>query len=181
MKKLIAAIVISALAGSALAQTSGKKKGALWGAGLGAVAGGLYGGHGSDALIGAAVGTGIGYVIGNQSDKKKAQEMSAQSPKGTHSETGPFGGTKWALVDWAPKSGQDEFKSKTFAFGKDGWLTTTTVNKDGRTASVKENYRVVDDTLIINRQNYLVNCKFKLDGERLMVDTSKLRATLKKI
>jgi hypothetical protein len=176
---------MSLIAGGAAAQqeqqqASGKKKGMLWGAGLGAVVGGIYGGHGSDALIGAAVGTGIGYVVGNQADKKKAQEMSAQSPKGTHGETGPFAGTTWRLQDWSPKTGKEEFKSKTFAFGKDGWLTTTTVHKDGRKATQRENYRVVDDVLIINRGDYLVNAKFALQGDQLQVDTSKLRAILKR-
>src|SRR6185369_8660796 len=100
MKKLIGAILVStALAGCATDSGTGM----AWGAGLGALAGGLYGGHGSDALIGAAIGTGIGYVVGNESDKKKAQQMSTQSqPAYTHSETGPFGGTSWRLVDWAP-------------------------------------------------------------------------------
>jgi hypothetical protein len=178
--RIFAALLIAALAGSAAAQTSGKKKGTLWGAGLGAVAGGIYGGHGSDALIGAAVGAGVGYVIGNESDKKKAQEMSAQSPKGTHSETGPFAGTKWRLMDWQPKTGKEDFKSKTFSFSKDGWVTTTTTHKDGRKATDRESYRVVGDTLIINKGDYLVNCKFAIEGDQITVDTSKFRAILKR-
>jgi hypothetical protein len=180
MKRILAALLIATLAGGAAAQTSGKKKGMLWGAGLGAVTGGIIGGHGSDALIGAAVGTGIGYLVGNNADKKKAEELNAQSKNSTHSETGPFAGTKWRLQDWSPKSGKEEFKSKTFAFGKDGWLTTTTTHKDGRKATERENYRVVGDTLIVNKDDYLVNCKFAIQGEQLTVDTSKLRAIFKR-
>jgi hypothetical protein len=182
MKRLIALVIVATLAGSSTAQeTTGKKKGSIWGAGLGAIAGGIYGGHGSDALIGAAIGTGIGYLIGNESDKKKAKEMSAQPPAQRPNETAAFAGTSWRLQDWAPKTGKEEFKSKAFAFSKDGWVTTTTVHKDGRKASVRENYRVVGDTLIINRDNYLVNCKFNMQGDQLMVDTQSLRATLQKI
>jgi hypothetical protein len=183
MKKIILAILI-ATAPSAWAQESTTKsstKGMAWGAGIGALVGGVYGRHGSDALIGAAVGTGIGYVIGNNKDKKKAQQMSAQSPDKTHSETGSFAGTSWQLQDWEPKTGKETFKDKTFTFGSDGWVTTTTTNKDGRKATVRENYRVVDDTLVINRNNYIVNCKFALNGDQLTVNTSKLRAILKKI
>jgi hypothetical protein len=180
MKRILAALLIATLAGSVAAQTSGKKKGMLWGAGLGAVTGGIIGGHGSDALIGAAVGTGIGYLVGNEADKKKAEELNAQSRNSTHSETGPFAGTTWRLQDWSTKTGKEEFKSKSFAFGKDGWLTTTTIHKDGRKATERENYRVVGDTLIVNKGDYLVNCKFAIQGDQLQVDTSKLRAIFKR-
>lgn len=179
--RIVAALLITAVAcGAAAQESSGKKKGMLWGAGLGAVAGGVIGGHGSDALIGAAVGTGIGYIVGNESDKKKAQEMSAQSPKGTHGETGPFAGTTWRLMDWSPKSGKEVFKSKTFSFGKDGWLTTSTTNKDGRKTTDREHYRVVDNTLIVNKGDYLLNFKFAVQGDQLTVDAEKLRAILKR-
>jgi hypothetical protein len=180
--KFVAAILIAVVAGSAAAQqeTSGKKKGMLWGAGLGLVTGGIIGGHGSDALIGAAVGTGIGYIVGNESDKKKAEQMNAQSKNATHSETGPFAGTTWRLQDWSPKTGKEQWKSKSFAFGKDGWVTTTTTHKDGRKATERENYRVVDNTLIVNKGDYLVNYKFAIQGDQLTVDASKGRAILKR-
>jgi len=182
MKKfaLVALLIAATMAAQAQETTSSKKKGMLWGAGLGAIAGGLIGGHGSDALIGAAVGTGIGYIVGNESDKKKAQEMSAQSPKGTHSETGPFAGTTWRLQDWSPKSGKEEWKSKSFTFGKDGWVTTSTTHKNGRKATERENYRVVDNTLIVNKGDYLVNYRFAIQGDQLTVDNSKGRAILKR-
>ena len=182
MKRIFAAFLIAIVAGGATAQqqTSSKKKGMLWGAGLGAVAGGIIGGHGSDALIGAAVGTGIGYVVGNQADKKKAEEMNAQSPKGTHNETGPFAGTNWRLQDWSPKTGKEAFKSKLFTFGKDGWLTTHTTNKDGKKLTDRENYRVVGDTLIVNKGDYLLNFKFSMQGDQLTVDSEKVRAILKR-
>lgn len=179
MKKTLAALMmVTALAGCA----TDAGRGAGWGAGLGAIAGGLYGGHGSDALIGAAIGTGIGYVVGNESDKRKAQAMTQQSaPAYNHNETGPFGGTSWRLVDWAPKSGNEGFKSKTFAFGRDGWVRTTTVGNDGRTDTDTENYRVVGDTLIVNKGDYLINYKYRMQGDQLTVDTSKLRVTLRRI
>ena len=107
-------------------------------------------------------------MIGNEQDKKKAQEINAQSKNSTHSETGPFAGTTWPLRDWSPKTGKEEFKSKSFAFGKDGWVTTTTTHKDGRKANERENYRVVDDTLIVNK------------GDQLTVDAPKGRAILQR-
>ena len=183
--KILAAILIAAMTGGAAAQeqqTSSKKKSMLWGAGLGAVAGGIIGGHGSSALIGAAVGTGVGYVVGNEQDKKKAQQMSEQSKQNnySHTETGPFAGTSWRLQDWSPKSGKEDFKAKTFAFGKNGSVKTTTTYKDGRSESYTENYRVVDNTLIVNKGDYLVNYKYTLKGDLLTVDAEKVRAILKR-
>lgn len=179
--KLAAAIIVIAFSGCATDPNSATR-GAAWGAGIGAIAGGLYGGHGSDALIGAAIGTGVGYVIGNEQDKKKAQQMTEQSRSSNyaHSEIGPLGGTNWRLQDWSPKTGKEDFRGKAFAFGRDGWVTTTTTYLDGRTAMERENYRVVGDTLIVNKGDYLVNYRFQLQGDQLTIDTSKVRAILKR-
>ena len=180
MKKTLAALVVSAaLAGCATDAGTG----AAWGAGLGAIAGGLYGGHGSDALIGAAIGTGIGYVVGNESDKRKANQMSQQtkSQNYAHSETGPFPGTNWRLVDWSPKSGNEGFKSKSFYFGNNGSVRTTTVMNNGNTNTDTESYRVVGDTLIVNKGDYIVNYKYTLQGSQLSVSNSKVRATLQRL
>ena len=165
------------------ATDSSAGKDAAWGAGIGAIAGGLYGHHGSDALIGAAIGTGVGYVIGNEQDKRKAQQMSdaSRSQNYAHSETGPLGGTNWRLQDWSPKDAMPEFRGKTFEFGLDGWVKTTTTYNDGRTGADIENYRVVGNTLIVNKGDYLVNYSFSLQGNQLTVDNSKMRALLKRI
>ena len=180
MKTRVAAILI-ALFVAGCATDSSTSKGVAWGAGIGAIAGGLYGGHGSDALIGAAVGAGVGYVVGNEQDKAKAKQMSnASQPTYTHSETGPFGGTNWRLQDWSPKEGSD-FTGKTIAFGRDGWVKTTTTYKDGRTDTDSENYRVVGNTLIVNKGDYLINYNFSLQGDQLTVNNSKMRAVLKRI
>jgi hypothetical protein len=181
MKTRIAAILVAVFV-AACATDSSTSKGVAWGAGLGAIAGGLYGGHGSDALIGAAVGAGVGYVIGNEQDKTKAKQMSdASRPNYTHSETGPFGGTRWQLQDWSPKDGKEDFRAKTFEFGRDGWVTTTTAYKDGRAGMDREDYRVVGSTLIVNKGDYLVNYSFSLQGDQLTVSNSKVRAVLKRI
>lgn len=172
-----------ALAGCATTEYSSTAKGTAWGAGLGAIAGGLYGGHGSDALIGAAIGAGVGYLVGNEQDKRKAQQISEQSRSSnySHNETGPFGGTRWRLTDWSPKDGREDFRGKTFEFGRDGWVKTTTTHKDGRVTTESENYRVVGNTLIVNRGDYLVNYKFNLQGSQLTVDTAGVRAVFVRI
>ena len=180
MRTTIIAIASALALGGCATDMSSTGKGVAWGAGLGAVAGGLYGGHGSDALIGAAVGAGVGYLVGNEQDKKKAQQMSEQSRSSnySHNETGPFAGTRWRLSDWSPKDGREDFRSKVFEFGRDGWVKTTTTYKDGRVTTDSENYRVVGNTLIVNRGDYLVNYKFNLQGNQLTIDTANVRAVL---
>ena len=179
----IAIAAALALAGCASTEYSQTQKGVAWGAGLGAIAGGLYGGHGSDALIGAAIGTGVGYLIGNEQDKRKAQQMSEQSRTSnySHNETGPFAGTRWRLSDWSPKNRAEDFRSKTFDFGRDGWVKTTTTHKDGRVTTDSESYRVVGNTLIVNRGDYLVNYRFNLQGNQATFDTEHYRAVLVRI
>jgi len=56
--------------------------GALAGAGAGAMIGGLANMHGSwgaTALVGAGIGAGVGYLIGNEQDKKDATKRQAAS------------------------------------------------------------------------------------------------------
>jgi len=59
-------IIVSGCANDA---QTGAVIGGLAGAGIGALAGG----HTEATLIGAAVGTGAGYIIGNESDKARTQ------------------------------------------------------------------------------------------------------------
>lgn len=181
MNKRIAVILLAMVV--AACATEATTKGTAWGAGIGALAGGAAGGHGSDALIGAAIGAGIGYVIGNEQDKSKAQKMSEETRSNNyaHSETGPLGGTNWRLQDWSPKGAKTDFRSKTFEFGRNGWVKTTTTYNDGRTDTDSESYRVIDNTLIVNKGDYLVNYKYSLQGDQLTVDNSKLRALLKRM
>jgi hypothetical protein len=181
MNQRIAVILLAMM--MAACATEATTKGTAWGAGIGALVGGAAGGHGSDAVIGAAIGAGIGYVIGNEQDKSKAQKMSdeTRSNNYAHSETGPLGGTSWRLQDWSPKDAKADFRAKTVEFGRNGWVKTTTTYNDGRTDSDSESYRVIDNTLIVNKGDYLVNYKFSLQGDQLTVDNSKLRALLKRM
>ena len=182
MKKSVAAVLLAIIV--AACATESTTKGVAWGAGIGALAGGLYGGHGSDALIGAAIGAGVGYVIGNEQDKGKAQKMSddTRSRNYAHSEdTAPLGGTSWRLQDWSPKEPNVDFRGKTFEFGRDGWVKTTTTYNDGRTGTDSENYRVVGDTVVVNKGDYLVNYTFSLQGDQLTANNSKVRVVLRRI
>jgi len=77
MSKHIVTFSIVAIASIGLAFTAGCQNDAQTGAGVGvlggALAGQLIGGDTKSTLIGAGVGAGAGYIIGNESDKKKAK------------------------------------------------------------------------------------------------------------
>ena len=155
-----------------------KGTGALGGAGLGALIGAAAGDT-EGALIGAAVGTGVGYIIGDQIDEKKAKELSA---KGTaHNEVGPLGGTKWRVASINSTKPVPPYASKLIEFRPDGHLITTTTNHDGQVQVNDESYRVVGDTLIANKPGYLVNAKYKLDGQQLVVTDPGFSAVLTRL
>lgn len=174
------ALVASAVLAAGCA-TQGQT-GAAWGSGIGALAGNLIGGNTTGTLVGAAVGSGIGYLIGNERDKEEARNLSDQN--GTrnyeHAETGPLGGTRWELVDWSPRERGPNFRTKTVEFLTSGRVVTNTTFHDGRSEREDETYRVVGNTLIVNKPGYLANYRFRIDGSQLTIDTDQVRALLRR-
>ncbi|MHC5004098.1 MAG: glycine zipper domain-containing protein [Planctomycetota bacterium] len=162
---------------------TGGQTGAVAGAGIGALAGQAIGGDTGATLVGAAVGTGIGYMIGNEADKKHAQEISQQtrSTDYSHTEVGPLGGTRWKIVSLEPREKVPAFASKIVEFGRDGHVITTTTTADGRVETSNEIYRVVGNTLVINRPGYIVNGKYLVEGRQMIVDAGDFRAVLERL
>ncbi len=164
---------------------SGGQTGALAGAGIGALAGQAIGGDTGSTLVGAAVGTGIGYIIGNEKDKKHAREMDQQSSRPAqlpiHKEVGSLGGTRWAIVDLNPKDIVPEYASKIVEFRSNGRVITTTTTADGSVEVSDETYRVTGSTLIINRPGFLINARFSIDGDQLVVSAEEFSAVLERL
>ena len=172
---IILCLILSIGAGCA---TKGKT-GALTGAGVGALVGGIAAGSGSEwagALIGAGVGAGLGYVIGNEQDKKDAQKRQ----QATEAELRPLSGTTWQVVKALPKPDK-AYKSYIAYFRPDGMVVTTKTFEDGRVERDTERYRIVGDTLIINKQDYIINAPFKIDGRQLFMDTGKRSVVLQRV
>jgi hypothetical protein len=44
----------------------------------------------------------------------------------------------------------------------------------------EERYRIVGNTLIINKPGYLVNAEYKISGDELIVNCQQFRAVLKR-
>ncbi|HMN97206.1 MAG TPA: glycine zipper domain-containing protein [Phycisphaerales bacterium] len=197
------ALALALLAAPAGCQTSGQT-GVLAGAGLGALMGQAIGGSTVGTLIGAGVGAGVGYIIGNEMDKQRSEELAAQrhreamaaataprpSPGGssvaapvpvTHGEVGPLGGTRWQVVSINPSSAAPPHISMIVDFRGDGRALTTTTGLDGAVTVDDESYRVVGDTLILNRPGYLVNARFSIAGDQLVVSSDRFSAVLRRL
>lgn len=164
---LIFFVVITIGAGCA---TKGQT-GALSGAGVGALVGGIAAGSGSElagAAVGAGIGAGLGYLIGNEMDKEEAQKRQ----KATEEELRPLAGTTWQVVSVVPKPDKP-FKSIVSHFRPDGTVLTTKTLENGRVEKDVEKYRIVGKTLIVNKTDYVINARFKVEGDKLYVDTEK--------
>jgi uncharacterized protein YcfJ len=162
---------------------TGGQTGALTGAGIGALVGQAAGGDTEATLIGAAVGSGVGYIIGNEADKKKAREMSEQTRPDDyrHTEVEPLGGTRWQVIDINPDEKVDPFTSMIVEFDADGRVSCTTTRDDGTVDVSEEHYRVVGNTLIINKPGYLINARWAIEGDQLVLDASDFSAVLTRL
>jgi hypothetical protein len=182
MRYGIAALLLTLCVALAGCKT-GAQTGALAGGGIGALAGQAIGGNTQATLIGAAVGAGVGYVIGNEKDKAHAQKMSRANEglPPTHSEVGSLGGTRWNLVSLNPRDVAPPYTSKVIEFRPDGRVITTTTKPDGSVEVFDESYRVVGDTLIVNKPGYLINARHRIAGNQLIVNCDRFSAVLDRI
>ena len=126
--------------------------------------GGMAGAASSNGAGG--VGSGVGYVIGDPTDEAKAKEMTA---KGTPVEVAPLGGTRWELVSLNTMRTVGPYTKKVLEFRPDAHVITTTTRPDGKVVVFDEAYRVVGNTLIVNKPGYLVNARYRFEGDRLIV------------
>ena len=163
--------------------TTDAQKGAVGGAGIGALAGQVIGANTTSTLIGAGVGMGLGYMIGNERDKKKAMttnQTTAPTDYG-HKEVGELGGTKWKVVSVNPTDAFPPSTSKSIEFQPDGYMVTTTTNLDGTVDVDNEHYRVVGNTLIMNGPGYIVNARFGVQNDQLVMDAEEFSVVLQKL
>lgn len=177
--RIIAAVCLLVLSlllvGGSGCATKGQT-GALGGAGIGAAIGQLASGSTEATLVGAAVGTGVGYLIGNHMDKKDAQSRQTVLEE----ETRPLAGTTWQVTSVAPKPDRP-VDTLVAHFKSDGTVITTRTFKDGHVETANERYRIVGDTLIINQNNYVVNVRFKIDGRQMIANTDKYSMVLTRV
>jgi hypothetical protein len=162
------ALVLSTGGCQSRAQTGG-----LAGAGIGALAGQAIGGDTQATLIGAAIGAGAGYIIGNEQDKKAAKEYDLSQPTA-------LTGTKWKVISLVMED-KPEFNTMTVEFRPDGKVVTTRYEPGGTMTITEERYRIVGNTLIVNKTDYLINAKYRIDANEMIVDCQQFRAVLQRI
>jgi len=147
--------------------------GTLAGAGIGAIAGQLIGGDSKATLIGAGIGAGAGYLIGNSQDKKAAKTHDMSQPT-------PLTGTSWKVVNLVKKD-MPEYTSIIIEFKPDGKVVTTRHEPGGTMTVTEERYRIVGDTLIVNKPGYIINAKYQVQGNQMVIDCEQFRAVLERV
>ena len=186
-------IISLCMAFSGCGSTSAQK-GATGGATVGAVAGGLIGGW-RGAAVGAAVGGGLGYIGGNEADKKKAQEQAEREraalaesqvtddPKTAYrpSNENQLVGSTWRVVSVVSKEPYPEWASIVITFQTNSKVTTLMLLKDGSTKTIVESYRILDDVLVITGKDYVYNGKFSIEGKQMIFVAPEIRTVLEEI
>ena len=152
--------------GAGCATMDKSEMGAVGGAGVGALVGQAIGHNTAGTLIGAGVGLGLGYIIGNEVDKSDAKKRQTA----THEEVQPLANTTWQVVSVTPRP-KKHYQSMITRFNQDGTVTTTTTLANGKVETDTESYRVVGATLVINKPNYVINSRYRIDGNKMYMDT----------
>jgi len=99
----------------------------------------------------------------------------------TNSEVGALGDTRWAVVSVNPRDALGSFASMIVEFRSNGRVLTTTTTKEGQVRTADEAYRVVNDTLIINRPGYIINARFSISPDQLVVSADRFSAVLQRL
>lgn len=163
--------MVSGCASMDKAQTGG-----LAGAGMGALIGQAIGGNTAGTLIGTGVGLGLGYIIGNELDKQDAKQRQTVR----EDETRLLAGTSWKVASINPKP-KKPYTSIVTNFSPNGTVTTTTTYPDGSIKREVESFRIVGSTLIINKPDYVINSRFKIEGNRMYLDTGEHSVVMERL
>ncbi len=190
---LLAVLAIVGLAGCGSTQAA---KGGTGGAAIGAVASGVLGGN---MVTGALVGGGLGYIMGNEADKRAAQQQAEaeraraaasrvtadQSTAYQPEKMNPLVGSSWQLIAYETDGETPEWSGAVLTFATNSKATTLIVFPDGETESFVESYRVVDDVLILsgteNGQDYAVPMTMSIADGQMVLVASDFRAVLKEL
>jgi hypothetical protein len=177
-KKTIGLSVLCAVLcfGAGCATMDKSEMGAVGGAGVGALVGQAIGHNTAGTLIGAGVGLGLGYIIGNEADKSDAKKRKTA----TKEEVEPLANTTWEVVSTTPRP-KKHYQSMIARFNQDGTVTTTTKFTNGKVETDTERYRVVGSTLVINKPNYVINSRYRIDGDKMYMDTGDHSIVLQRV
>lgn len=95
------------------------------------------------------------------------------------STTTPLTGTTWRVVSLIMEN-KPLYESMIVEFKPNGEMVTTEHEPGGTKTITEERYRIVGDTLIINKPGYIINAKYKISGNRMTVDCLEFHAVLQR-
>lgn len=189
---LCAALALSG--GSATAQET--KKSTVKGAGIGALLGQAIGHDTESTVIGGVIGAGVGRIVGKEKEKEKAEAAQSAPPAATTAppkattlpapapEPDPalaLPNTIWKLDSLQPKDRVPAFFSKVITFRPDNYVQTLTTDPEGNVTLSEESYSAVGNTIVVNKPEYTIQARFKVDGDQLIISAEDFSAILKRI
>ena len=176
IKSAAGAVLLALAVGLGAGCATQGQTGAVAGAGIGALIGQAIGGNTAGTLIGSGVGAGLGYIIGNEMDKQAVSQRRQPS----HNEVQPLAGSVWRVTSVTPRPANPHREWKIH-FRPDGTALNTKVEADGRVVEEVERYRVVGATLILNQDDYVINARFQIDGNRMYLDTGEYSIVMQRL
>ena len=175
-------------------------QGGSTGAGIGALASGLLGGN---MVTGALIGGGIGYIAGNEADKRDAEDLAQQRQAALErsritddasttavvpqQDQNPLTGSTWQVLSIDPDGDIPAFSGMVVTFATNSRVTTLTAWADGQVETTAENYRVVDDVLVLSGrdpdtgEDYAVTMKFSIENGQMLATGQDLRIVLREV
>ena len=79
------------------------------------------------------------------------------------------------------KKDMPEYTSIFVEFKPNGEIVTTRHEPGGTMTVTEERHRIAGDTLIINKAGYMINAKYQVQGNQMVVDCQQFRAVLERI
>ncbi|MFZ5584590.1 MAG: glycine zipper domain-containing protein [Thermodesulfobacteriota bacterium] len=171
-----AAVLLALTVGAGAGCATQAQTGAAAGAGIGALIGQAIGHNTAGTLIGTGVGAGLGYIIGNELDKKTVSQRREPS----HAEVQPLAGSVWRVTSIVPRPAHP-YREWKIHFRGDGTALNTKVEQSGQVTEVVERYRVVGATLILNQDDYVINARYRIEGNQLYMDTGEHSIVMQRI
>jgi lipopolysaccharide export LptBFGC system permease protein LptF len=197
-----AAVAVAALLAVSVSACGSTKatQGGSTGAGIGALASGLLGGN---MVTGALIGGGIGYIAGNEADKRDAENLAQQRQAALErsritdntstavvvprQDQNSLTGSTWQVLSINPDDEIPAFSGMVVTFATNSRVTTLTAWADGKVETTAENYRVVDDILVFSGrdpdtgEDYAVTMTFSIENGQMLVVAQDLKIVLREV
>lgn len=190
---LLIAVPLTSGCGSNRAQ-----RGATTGAGIGALASAALGGN---MVTGALVGGGLGYIVGNENDKRDAEAQAAaerqaraasrvtedRATAAVPGRVNPLVGSTWQVVSLVSEADHPEYSGLVVTFPTNSKMTTLALLPDGSSDSWVETYRLVADVMVISGtdpssgEDYVVNARFSIESGEMILVAQDFRAVLREV